>query len=79
MSTVEQLDEAVRLSGGSAYGARFTDLAVRYGEVVVLSWTTRHAGSCRPCSTKRLPAARRCWSPRSRSPTPCGTRTEPCS
>ncbi|TDO58739.1 ABC transporter family protein [Kribbella sp. VKM Ac-2571] len=37
MSTVEQLDEAVRLSGVSAYGARFTDLAVRYGEVVVLT------------------------------------------
>ncbi|WP_327635193.1 ABC transporter ATP-binding protein [Kribbella sp. NBC_00482] len=37
MSTVEKLDEAVRLSGVSAYGARFTDLAVRYGEVVVLT------------------------------------------
>ncbi|MER7251371.1 ABC transporter ATP-binding protein [Kribbella sp. NPDC000426] len=37
MSTVERLDEAVRLTGVSAYGVRFTDLVVRYGEVVVLA------------------------------------------
>jgi ABC-type multidrug transport system ATPase subunit len=37
MSTVERLDEAVRLTGVSAYGVRFTDLVVRYGEVVVLT------------------------------------------
>ncbi|TCC24792.1 ATP-binding cassette domain-containing protein [Kribbella speibonae] len=37
MSTMGRLDEAVRLTGVSAYGARFTDLVVRYGEVVVLT------------------------------------------
>lgn len=37
MSTVERLDEAVALTGLSAYGARFSDLVVQYGEVVVLA------------------------------------------
>lgn len=37
MSTVERLDEAVRLVDASAYGVRFTDLVVRYGEVVALT------------------------------------------
>jgi len=37
MSTVERLDEAVRLTDVSAYGVRFPDLIVRYGEVVVLT------------------------------------------
>jgi ABC-type Na+ transport system ATPase subunit NatA len=37
MSTVERLDEAVALTGLSAYGVRFSDLVVRYGEVVVLA------------------------------------------
>ena len=37
MSTMGRLDEAVRLTGVSAYGARLTDLVVRYGEVVVLT------------------------------------------
>ncbi|HET6741676.1 MAG TPA: ATP-binding cassette domain-containing protein [Kribbella sp.] len=37
MTTVERFDEAVRLTGASAYGVRFADLVVRYGEVVVLT------------------------------------------
>jgi ABC-type Mn2+/Zn2+ transport system ATPase subunit len=37
MSTVERLDEAVALMGLSACGVRFSDLVVRYGEVVVLT------------------------------------------
>jgi ABC-2 type transport system ATP-binding protein len=37
MGTVERLDEAVRLTGLSAYGVRFPDLIVRYGEMVVLA------------------------------------------
>ena len=37
MSTVERVGEAVRLTGVSAYGVRFTDLVLRYGEVVVLT------------------------------------------
>jgi ABC-type Mn2+/Zn2+ transport system ATPase subunit len=37
MSTVERLNEAVRLTDVSAYGVRFPDLIVRSGEVVVLS------------------------------------------
>ena len=37
MSTVERLTEAVALTGLSAYGVRFSDLVVRYGEVVVLA------------------------------------------
>ncbi|WP_405067626.1 ATP-binding cassette domain-containing protein [Kribbella sp. NBC_01510] len=37
MSTVWRLDEAVALMGLSAYGVRFSDLVVRYGEVVVLT------------------------------------------
>ena len=37
MSTVERLGEAVVLTGLSAYGTRFADLVVRYGEVVVLA------------------------------------------
>jgi ABC-type Mn2+/Zn2+ transport system ATPase subunit len=37
MSTVERLDEAVLLTELSAYGVRFPDLIVRFGEVVVLS------------------------------------------
>ncbi|MET9315805.1 ATP-binding cassette domain-containing protein [Kribbella sp. NPDC003505] len=36
MSTVGDLDEAVRLTALSAHGVRFPDLIVRYGEVVVL-------------------------------------------
>ncbi|WP_350275830.1 ABC transporter ATP-binding protein [Kribbella sp. HUAS MG21] len=37
MSTKARLDEAVRLEGVSAYGVRFADLVVRYGEVVALT------------------------------------------
>lgn len=37
MSTVERMDEAVALRGLSAYGVRFSDLVVRYGEIVVLA------------------------------------------
>jgi ABC-2 type transport system ATP-binding protein len=37
MSTVERVDEAVRLTGASVYGVQFPDLIVRSGEVVVLS------------------------------------------
>ncbi|MBB5978423.1 ABC-type multidrug transport system ATPase subunit [Kribbella solani] len=37
MDTVERSDNAVRLAAVSVYGARFTDLVVRYGEVVVLT------------------------------------------
>jgi ABC-2 type transport system ATP-binding protein len=37
MSTVERLDEAVLLTQLSAYGVRFPDLIVRFGEVVVPS------------------------------------------
>lgn len=37
MNTVERSGEAVRLTGVTAYGVRFADLVVRYGEVVVLA------------------------------------------
>lgn len=37
MSTMERVGEAVRLTGVSAYGVRFADVVVRYGEVVVLT------------------------------------------